>query len=410
MRSLSPAVKQSNLYFRDARNDNEMKYILACLNTELDCVHHPCPTDHEVDWGRLLTLLRRNSLAGHFYVIRKKCPDHWPTWFKEELRQDHYGLLLYGDYCIVQVKKVLTRLIENGVEIIVLKGWSLIPTIYDGDYSQRFCNDIDILVHPRDIEKTMAILENTGWKAELEKRPGFSNRYYNARTYHLGNHPGVFGLIFGIGVHWGLLHHPAYNPKQITIEDLFTRAHGLEVAGVQVGELSIEDQIIYGCAHLDLHHRNEITLNRFYEIAAIIVKKGQGINWTQILYRAGKWQLISPLLNVLKEVDHLWNGIIPASIIVALEDKKITPYERITLWWNKRVSPSDSSDLIFSWIMMSGVKRKIGFFLENLFPEKTYMIRYYGPAPSGIWVLLYLLRITRKLHQLFHKSLGKSDV
>jgi hypothetical protein len=391
--------------------DEEYQYLLKCLETDLFPDRKPSFTTQGLDWRKLLELLRQHNLSGHMYVGRKKYLDIWPEWFKEELRQDHYRFLLYGDYCIAQVSKALDEITSRGIEVIVLKGWSLIPSLYNGDYSQRFCHDIDILVRPKDVDDSQTILEQSGWRADVELHPGHVKRFNNARIFRIEQSPGIFGLVFGIGLHWGLFHHPAYNPDQVDIDALFTRKKTLIVAGYQVSELSVEDQVLYGCAHLQLHHRNNRALNRIYEIAAVITQPTSTVNWEVIVERAARWKISVPVLTIFKMINESWSGIIPQAVIEDLEKQRLPLSEKVAQTWIRQIRHSDGSDLLLSWLLMSGIKRRIGFIRDYLFPSKTYMQWYFGPAPCGFWHILYLKRMNHKISRMLEKrERGKTDV
>ena len=92
-----------------------------------------------------------------------------------------------------------------------------------------------------------------------------------------------------IGFHWGLLHRPSYDLDQVDINGLFSRARSLNGLGVNVLELSSEDQIVYGCAHLGLHHRYNPALYSYYEIGALIQRAGSNLDWNAIIQRAQDW-------------------------------------------------------------------------------------------------------------------------
>jgi hypothetical protein len=63
--------------------------------------------------------------------------------------------------------------------------------------------------------------------------------------------------------------------------------------------------------------------------------------------------------------------------------------------WLKKSKGRDKMLGILAWFTTPGVIRKAGYILETLFPGPAYLQKYYGPAPWGLWILLYPWRMVR---------------
>jgi len=352
----------------------------------------------------LYILLTRHRLAPHFYVLGKSNRDSWPVAFRDRLRLERYGLMLYGDQCVIRLRPVLSALTEAGIPVIVLKGWALIQTLYGGDYGQRIYDDIDILVAPKDAESSEAILKKLGWRGSGESRPDYIHRYTNAEAYFFLEQPQILDKVFSIGLHWGLLHHPAYNPEQIDIEAIFERAHGLVIAGVPVLEMSVEDQLAYNCAHIVRQHRAEEILLRYYEIAAVINGAKSILDWQTVLEYASQWELTLPVKIVARRVEELWPGIISSSTLSAIEEVKPSSSERFIQMWYEKTNYNPNIEHFLTWLMMSGVRRRLSFVFQEVFPGRDYLQSGYGRALGGIWPLLYLLRFFRVIGYFLKRS------
>lgn len=371
--------------------DLEYDFLVLALASRLfpECPFPDPPAD--LDWERLDFLLRQHRLTTHFYVLGKSKRNNWPLPFRERLRVDRYGLIIYSEQFVKRIKPVLSSLREANIPVIVLKGWALIPIMYGGDYGQRYYSDIDILVQPNDVDKAELILKKFGWQAEEEQRNGFSHSYYNAQAYYL-EPTEVQGQAFSIGFHWGLLHHPAYNPKQINVGEIFQRAHILEVAGIPVLEMSVEDHIIYNCAHIILQHRSEESLLRYYEIAAVIMNANSTLDWQKVEQGAKAWKVIIPLKKVTQKVHEIWPGTMSAAAIALIENGKPSMSELFIHNWYERTNYNPSLEHLLTWLTMAGIMRRICYIMEEVFPDKIYLQKYFGPAPGGIWPLLYFKR------------------
>lgn len=379
----------------DKPDDWENEFILAALASKLFPERSFPDPPASLDWERLYTLLTRHRLAAHFYVLGKSNRENWPVIFRDRLRLERYGWILYGDQCIGQLRPVLSALKEAGIPVIVLKGWALIQTIYGGDYGQRIYDDIDILVAPKDADSSEAILKKLGWQGSEEPWPGYVRRYSNAEAYFFSEQPQILGRFFSIGLHWGLLHHPAYNPEQINVDAIFERAHTLVVAGISVLEMSIEDQVVYNCAHIVRQHRSEETLLRYYEVAAVVNEANSALNWRKVLEYASQWKLILPVKIVARRVEELWPGTISSSTLSAIDGVKPSPSEQFIHMWYEKTNYSPDFEHFLTWLTMSGIKRRLSFILQEVFPGRDYLQRGYGSAPSGIWPVLYFFRFFR---------------
>jgi len=290
---------------------------------------------------------------------------------------------------------VLSAFKDAKIPVIVLKGWALIQSIYGGDYGQRNYSDIDLLISPEDADASEAILRSLGWNGGEERRPGYSRRYLNARAYFFEEQVEMLRYHYSIGLHWGLLHHPSFNPEQISIESIFKNAHQLAIAGVSVLEMSVEDHLVYNCAHIVLQHRSEEILLPYYEIALVVGHASLNLDWQKMVDRAIVWKLVMPLKIVLKKVQEFWPEVLPVLALNIIQDIKPAISEKFIHLWYQKTNYNVSLEHFLTWFTMSGIKRRFYFILEDIFLSKDKMIKYFGPASFGFWPILYINRFLR---------------
>ncbi len=389
--------------------DHEFDFLRSALASRL-FPESPFPNPLPVlDWNRLDAMLRYHRLTAHFYVLGKSQRHNWPMPFRERLRLDHYGLIVYSDQFIGQIKPVLSALTEANIPVMVLKGWALIQTIYGGNHGHRVYDDIDILVHPQDADAAETIMKKLGWQSDQERRRGYARRYFNAQAYYF-EHLENPGHVYSIGFHWGLLHHPAYNPEQIDVGEIFKRAHLLDVVGVPVLEMSVEDHIVYNCAHIVLQHRSEEILLRYYEIAAVIRDAISSLDWQKVEERAKCWKVVIPLKEVVQKVDELWPGTLPASTLATIVKMKPVLTEQFIHKWYETTNYNPSLEHLLTWLTMSGKRRRLSFIWEDIFPNPTYLIQNYGSAPAGFWPWLYIRRFLLVPSRLWKRKNSKKGI
>jgi hypothetical protein len=375
----------------------ELAFIQECLT---HCLYpdRPLPAAPPgTDWNAVYTLLAQHRLIGPFYVLGRDNPGLWPRELQERLREGRYRALLHGDRCAQQVGAVLSALRQAGIPVIVLKGWAMIPTVYGGDYGQRLYDDIDLLVLPRDAAHAVDILGDLGYQGKVEPWPGYSQRYCHSWAFFAApNEPAGRSLAFGIQPHWRLL-RPPFHTRRMPVEQLFECAQPLQVAGVDAHRLAAEDHLVYSCGHLALHHEYDEALLRYYEIAAFILQTGlqarPGIDWGAVAARASAWRLILPVQRILARLEALWPGVVPTQALEAISRLQPTRAERlIHRWWVKNEKNS-TVHVGLVWLTMPGLGNRLRYLAETACPGPRYMQQQYGPAPRGLWPLLYFRRL-----------------
>jgi hypothetical protein len=86
---------------------------------------------------------------------------------------------------------------------------------------------------------------------------------------------------------------------------------------------------------------------------------------------------------------------VPASSLTSIEDIKPALSEQFVHTWNERTNDNLFFEHFLIWLSMSGIKRRLAFILEEIFPDRSYMKKNYGPAPGNLWPLLYVRRFIR---------------
>jgi hypothetical protein len=377
----------------------ELTYIIDCLAYKLfPDSEFPVPAE-DINWERLYALIETHRLSGLFFALGQNA-DAWPADFKHRLRMDGYQYSLYGDQCSQSIKMFLEAMNSLGVGVIVLKGWAHIQTIYDQDYSQRLCEDIDVLVHPKDVDVVEDMLRSLGYSHEMEGWSGYDRRYNNSTRYFVPGADVDFANTFSVGLHWGLIHIPSYDPQQINVDSLFANALRLDVMGVPVLQLSPEHEVVYLCGHLGLHHRFDGALFRYYELASCIVNNRVAMDWQKIMDISIHWRHILPVQHILRRVIQLWPGVIPLEVLNLLSKVKPEYQERFVDFWITSMNDLPVYDHLLTWITFPRIWERPLIALQDVFPSKEYMIARYGNAPLGFWPLLYIRRFFRALRFL----------
>jgi hypothetical protein len=370
----------------------ELSFILSCLTHRLDPDRQLPTPPEELDWSRVYRLLVDNRLAGLFCVLGRENPGLWPREVQQRLLEWRYTMLLRGDRCAAQVCNVLTALRQADLPAIVLKGWTLIPTLYAGDYGQRFYEDIDLLVLPQDAARAESILRDLAYQGTVrEPWPGYMRRYGSTQAYAHIRESTIMGRGFGVGLHLGLLSIPYYD-RMIQVDGLFERALPLQIDGLQVLRLSPEDDLVYSCGHLALHHAYEESLHRYFEMASIVAGAGRAFRWDAVVAQASEWRLIVPLQRTIARLKELWPALLTSDLLDTIAGIRPGRAERYMHNWSVAHRNNHTVRALLDWLALPGVRTRGHFLLETAFPSPDYMRQRYGPAPAGWWPLLYFRR------------------
>jgi len=382
----------------------ELLFILACLTCRL-YPGYPLPKpDTGLDWNRVYGLLIQHGLAGVFCALGREHPDLWPRELQERLLDWRYTMLLRGDQCVAQVHNVLTALQQADVPVIVLKGWAMIPTLYANDYGQRFYEDIDLLVLPRDGAQAESVLHGLGYVGTIrEPWRGYMRRYGATQAYAHLDGSVVMGRAFGVGLHLGLL-SISYYDRRIQVASLFERSRPLDIAGVEIRRLSPEDDLVYSCGHLALHHSYDDSLHRYYEMASIILSAGPTFNWDAAAARASEWRLTLPVQRVLARLNELWPELAPNGAREAVARLRPGFVERYVHDWSVAHRANHTVRAFLDWLALPGLSKRGQFLLETAFPSPNYMQQRYGPAPRGWWPMLYFRRMAAAATHILRRT------
>jgi hypothetical protein len=384
----------------DFRSDPELSFLHTCLGACLFQDGPPLIPPSNLDWDRFLGLLIGNKLVGLFYKLGKSHPDLWPDQLAEQLRDECYRLESYGAWCEAQAKIVLTSLHQANIPAIVLKGWAIVQILYGGEFNQRPSSDIDLLVNPCDLAQVEAILSHLGYRdAAVEPWPGYFQRYLNSRHYLSSQSAAQTSQAFHLDIHWGIPDSPYYH-QGTPIVPFFERSQPVRIADIEGSCLAMEDHLIYACSHI-AHHAYEVPISNYYEIAVILHRAEPAVNWATVFSRASTLRVVIPLQHVLAHMAALWPGVISPGLMQTLMEQKTTCTERRVEAWLKKSKGREKLLGILAWFTTPGLLRKAGYILETLIPGPTYLDKYYGPSPLGLWPLLYPRRVALILFNRF---------
>jgi hypothetical protein len=195
---------------------------------------------------------------------------------------------------------------------------------------------------------------------------------------------------------------------RVPLDEVFGRAHPLQVAGVEVHGLEAEDDFVSGCGHL-AQHQYALTLARCFELALVVQRAGPTFDWDAVVSRAGQWKVTIPLQRVVARIDAFWPGAVPADALHRIFARRPWFLER---WLHDGVVGHHQDPMISAalrFLADSGPRKGLGRLLGATFPGPVYLRERYGDAPLGLWPLLYLQRVATLVQELTRQRPGTSD-
>jgi hypothetical protein len=162
---------------------------------------------------------------------------------------DTFGINAVRNVLLTQeLVRLLARLAAAGVSVIPLKGIALAESLY-GDPALRFCADLDILVHPKNVAESLRLLQSSGYEAPFAD-PSFVRllaRYGKDCSLMREDSQSAYPLQVHCGLIWG---GPA---ERRLLDEIWSDAAPQPFHAVPAYALSPEWEFLYLAVHADRH-------------------------------------------------------------------------------------------------------------------------------------------------------------
>jgi hypothetical protein len=133
-----------------------------------------------------------------------------------------------------ELARLLRVLTEAGISVIPLKGVTLAEALY-GDAAFRVCADLDVLVPPESLARSIEVVRRSGYQDESAD-PFFSRlALRHGRHYDLLRDGPLPCLL---EIHWRVVQSSSKNDE--AVKDLWAEARPVRFLGVQASALSAE--------------------------------------------------------------------------------------------------------------------------------------------------------------------------
>ena len=212
-----------------------------------------------------------------------------------------------------ELGRVLRRCRAERLDVIVLKGPALAETVYPTPVLRPF-SDLDLLVRPADRLRMDAVLRDLGHRRVADEHSWEFDVAWDGAT--------VYETPAGVRVdlHWMLITEPRFACGQDAQQAVWQRAAPLAVAGEAALGLHHEDLLLHLATHLAVHH-TLVGLLRGWDIALLLDRCGDALDWDAVLARAAAWRVRQALFFVLRGVRATFGAPVPTAVLAALRPR-----------------------------------------------------------------------------------------
>lgn len=296
----------------------------------------------------------------------------------------------------IHLTPVFEWLQSQSIMFLVLKGWAFVGDLYPGP-GQRTISDVDILLHPHDLQAVTRYLEMQGFIrfAGNPHFPGAQQIDQDWVPLEL-SFTGQNGINIDLHTHvmpspWSLPVYP------IDMASVWAESQSfMDWTGRTLQRLGWEHIILHLCTHIIRHNMGVQSPQSYRDLDRLVRKYGTEINWQQLIRQANLWQLQEALKISAFYCQSLLQTPFPAA------------------YFNNRTPSSLRSQLILRLIPLAAVRSRqpvpwiksilaklllidspiamLKLILHSLFPPKS--IRYHLTG-TRISLLRYWLKILK---------------
>ncbi len=234
-----------------------------------------------VDWESFLELASWHTLGPFLHWNSSDLDWSCPPEVTGKLREMFRANSLRNLFLTGELAKLMSRFEELGIPVIAYKG-PLLGSYY-GNPGVREFQDLDLLIHKKDLSRVDRMLEETGLRAS-EQRLAFARAFDFELTYETEEQ----GL--SVDLHWSLM--PRFYALPDAAERVWDRSVIAQLAGRNIRTLQCEDTVLFLCAHGTKHTWE--SLGWICDVA-LIVRAHPELDWEALFLRAVEQQLVRAL-------------------------------------------------------------------------------------------------------------------
>jgi len=329
--------------------------------------------NNNIDWARLKEGLAYHGLVCFAYLSLKNQLSLLPQDLVSVLEATYYYHLRHSAYLEHEFLNLYTAFEDKNILLIPIKGVALLEDLY-ADFPIRPSTDIDVLVKEEDVGQGAKILEDLGFKKELE---GLKESYWRKKQYHLvfmKKERSSSSLIAEL--HWDLDYR---RKRRQLLPNIFKRLREFTIQNKKVKLLSVEDTFF----SLALHQRrfgNVLALRDACDIARLLNKYALTFDWNYVLEASQKAKVCATIFFSLCQINLLLEFKIPQFVwkklnVPAWKRKLIQRFIKKNTFLGDQVRQTKNLYLKTHFLLYDSLWEPIDYIL-NIPPEQ--FAKFYG--------------------------------
>ena len=326
------------------------------------------------DWDRLISVAEYHGIKPiFFYNIKHYSSDLSPEGVLKKINNYFQLAHLHSHFQLQESEKIVARLQDNNIDVLLLKGPTLAQRIY-GDINLRKSNDIDIFISPEKIDEADQILSDMGYTqfSKIADLSSFGKRSFLwiARQFPYKKNDGLFNL----DVHTAIM-PPGYS-SQRDFDTYYERSDKMQIGGRILPVLGIEDLLEVLSYHGNKNRWEKVKY--FSDIAALIYSNPY-LNWEKLILRSRETESRKILLQALFLANKVCNVHLPVKI-ANLIDSEVSEQKLEPILNQIKTEPASQG---LTWL------QRLQFYLnaQNTVIQKFNYVKY--SVTRMIWAFFY---------------------
>ena len=369
--------------WKDMDIEPSMEILLTCLSYDMqappltETMRGLAPST----WQAVIELSDLHGVANLLHHRLEKAGVTPPTDQAEALKAAYFNTTARNMRVSHALAPLLSQLNIEKIPVIVFKGAHLAQLVYD-QIGLRDMSDVDLLFHIEDLSRVEAILLNLGYLADNPNRNIWKANHHF--TYHHADH----GLM--LEVHWLV-----FDPRErIAIDHavIWQRAVTVSLSGQKAYVMTLADLIPYLCAHI-ANHWTFVSLRMLVDIAELVCKHDQQIDWQRMAKNIREWALERPCYLVFRLTQDLFGAKMPPGWPEAIKPDGFL--EEIYTSAKEHVVGMTSNGLMLPTWPLSllgqpiGLRKKLALGLKRFFPTRQSLSYRYPASPKSWRIYTY---------------------
>lgn len=353
------------------------------------------------DWQRFVRLALAHRLAALAYRELRAVPDGVvPPGIVEQLKGAYESTLSANVLLYDRLQRILKALGRAAIPVLLLKGAIFAQTLYPS-IAARPMGDLDLVIPPDRLEETEAILQDFGYRNQLQS-PGYRSREFLLRY---GGElayapPRAWPLV---ELHWQVLFGEwMRRATAVRDEDFWSRAELVTIDGMTVRQLTPEDSVLHQIGHVAvLHGFTEMGLRVYVDLDRTIRAAGDSLDWAGLVELIRRVRLSTAAYLVLELCACLLDTPVPQTVLRALRPSALRyrlvtralDYQTIVQRRSLRAA-SRRRKFLLQLLLVDRLRDVARLIFRTFFPEQEWIAMRY--ELDGWW--------PRFVHQLWHPA------